>query len=501
MARQRKPDYSRWQNNPNQPNQNNPRKIATPDVNEQNRSHEINQQRQEKETQKKEDAETKKTVKLQKRKEILQKRIEASHQPMNGMKLFNRWLRARKNPIYGIVYLGLAYNILQQQGWLLLGYIALYIFVIFPLILTSDGHMGTLRNFEDHVMVGGSLLTLGIAGVITQYTTKDGSIPQQKSLSNPITFATSLVNKDRRTTSKQVSKEQRATSKQASKERNADLHRREQTFTSLINYILANKTKTSPLTYSDINHLCQTTMFIDHEELEVKKFFREDSGNQFGHSEVNFWAHLIRRKIGTLTDNNKIRKIITKNDYELLKQTYFNLPHDVYPLRKKYQANLLKEKLRRQQLQETIDREQLPELRIRELGLPIPRGAQNAWDFENICRDWLEAWGDTNVQVTQRSGDGGIDVLSDHCVAQVKFYSDKPVGRPELQQLKGAAVPYGDPEVVFFAYNGYTDQAITYAEEVSMCLFDFHAHLGTFNSRNAHANELLKALAQSHLPK
>ena len=126
---------------------------------------------------------------------------------------------------------------------------------------------------------------------------------------------------------------------------------------------------------------------------------------------------------------------------------------------------------------------------------------QNAWDFENICRDWLEAWGDTNVQVTQRSGDGGIDVYSDHCVAQVKFYADQPVGRIELQQLKGASALYGDPEVVFFAYNGYTDHAIRYAEEVSMCLFDFHAHLGTFNSRNSHANELIKALAHSHLPK
>jgi hypothetical protein len=391
----------------------------------------------------------------------------------------------------------LAYFIIQQQGWLLVGYIALYIFVIFPLILTSDEHMGTLRNFEDDVMMGGSLFTLGIAGVITQYTTKDGSIPQQKSFANPITFAVALVSKERRTKSKQ-----------ASKEKNEDLHRREQTFTSLINYILVKKTKTSPLTYSDINHLCQTTMFIDHEEFEVKEFLSEDSGIQFGHSEVNFWAHLIRGKLGTLTDNKKIRKIITKNDYELLKQTYFGLRQNVQPLikvhqaqMKVHQARLLQEELRRQELKDAIDREQLPELRIRELGLPIPRGAQNAWDFENICRDWLEAWGDTNVIVTQRSGDGGIDVLSDHCVAQVKFYSDKPVGRPELQQLKGASVPYGDPEVVFFAYNGYTDQAIIYAEEVSMCLFDFHAHLGTFNSRNSHANELIKALAHSHLPK
>jgi hypothetical protein len=83
----------------------------------------------------------------------------------------------------------------------------------------------------------------------------------------------------------------------------------------------------------------------------------------------------------------------------------------------------------------------------------------------------------------------------------VKFYADQPVGSPELHQFKGASALFGDLEVVFFAYNGYTDPAMAYAEEVSMCLFDFDAHLGTFNSRNSHANELIKALAHSHLPK
>ena len=495
MAKQRKPDYSYWQNAQNeqiafelkkQKLNDQDKKKATGQ--EQSKSHEINQQKKD---DKKADAKTKKTIKLQKRNEIQQKRIEASHQPMNGMKLFNRWLRARRNPIYGILYLSTFLNFFQQRSWSsLAGFIALYICVIFPLVLTSDNHMGTLRNFEDDAMMGGSLFTLGIAGVIAQYATRDGSVPQQKSLSNPITFLTSLFNKERR-----------AKSKQNSQEKKADYRRREHTRNLITGFILNKGQKTSTLTYSDLNHLCKTTMFKDHEEPEIKEFFREESGKEYGQTEINYFLRLIRLRIGFITRPSQILGVIAKDDWKNLKQAYFAIPQDVRPLIKEHQARLLKEELRRQELQDAIDREQLPELRIRQLGLPIPRNPQNAWDFENICRDWLEAWGDTNVQVTQRSGDGGIDVYSDHCVAQVKFYADQPVGRPELAQLKGASALYGDPEVVFFAYNGYTDHAIRYAEDVSMCLFDFHAHLGTFNSRNSHANELIKALAHSHLPK
>ena len=114
---------------------------------------------------------------------------------MNAVELFNRWLRSRRNPIYGILYLGIIYLITQQRGWSLVGYIAFFIIVIFPVILVSDNHMGHIRNFEDDVVPGISLLTLGISGVITQYTTRDGSIPLQKSLANLSTFFSSLLDK------------------------------------------------------------------------------------------------------------------------------------------------------------------------------------------------------------------------------------------------------------------------------------------------------------------
>ena len=141
-----------------------------------------------------EDRELKMTSRAQKKKGILEKRIEASHQKMNALKLFNRWLRGRRNPLYGLLYLALIFFIAQQSGWGLIGYIATYILFVLPLILTSDHHMGTLRNFEDGLLLGLSLFTLGFAGLITQYATKDGSIPQQRSLSNPMTFFISLKN-------------------------------------------------------------------------------------------------------------------------------------------------------------------------------------------------------------------------------------------------------------------------------------------------------------------
>ena len=219
------------------------------------------------------------------------------------------------------------------------------------------------------------------------------------------------------------------------------------------------------LTYSDLNALCNTNTFVDHSGWEMQSFLNGPFGKEFGNSEVGFWLFLVRKKMEepdprfgnfAFYENSDspefvqmVEKKLTKKNFQLLKTAYLDIPSQARPYIEKNRDFLIQEERRQKELTAAIAREQLPELRIRELKLPIPRGAQNAWDFENICRDWLEAWGDTNVQVTQRSGDGGIDVLSDHCVAQVKFYSDKPVGRPELQQLKGAAVPYGDPEVVF----------------------------------------------------
>ena len=100
--------------------------------------------------------------------------------------------------------------------------------------------------------------------------------------------------------------------------------------------------------------------------------------------------------------------------------------------------------------------------------------------------------------MTVQSGDAGIDVVSDHCVAQVKFYSGKYVGRPEIQNLKGAAHTTGG-HALFFAYcNGYTREAIDWADLAEVCLFTFNAHTLTFDPTNGLAAGLVDALAEYH---
>jgi hypothetical protein len=100
-------------------------------------------------------------------------------------------------------------------------------------------------------------------------------------------------------------------------------------------------------------------------------------------------------------------------------------------------------------------------------------GPENAYDFEFIAACWMKYWGIFDAQVTQASGDGGVDVLSSRFAAQVKFYSNAKVGRPEVQQLYGAALGRG-LEPLFFAYSsGYSNEALEWAKAVGVGCFTF----------------------------
>lgn len=139
----------------------------------------------------------------------------------------------------------------------------------------------------------------------------------------------------------------------------------------------------------------------------------------------------------------------------------------------------------------------LVELRIKRFELSLPRAPADPLDFEFIARDWLEAWGDSNAIVTAQSGDGGIDIHSDNCVAQVKFYAGKQVGRPEVQGLKGAAHGTGRWSL-FFAYaSGYTTEAIVWADFADVALFTFDVRTLSFFPQNEFASEVMKGLANS----
>jgi restriction system protein len=66
--------------------------------------------------------------------------------------------------------------------------------------------------------------------------------------------------------------------------------------------------------------------------------------------------------------------------------------------------------------------------------------------FEHFCMELLQQLGYSNVAVTKRSGDGGIDgygdfrqgIVSIKSAFQAKRWTDTPVGRPEIDKLRGA---------------------------------------------------------------
>jgi hypothetical protein len=133
---------------------------------------------------------------------------------------------------------------------------------------------------------------------------------------------------------------------------------------------------------------------------------------------------------------------------------------------------------------------------IRALNLQLPRIPNNPREFEFVTRDWILAWGGKRVGITQTSNDGGIDVYSDELLGQCKMLSSRKVGRPELQNLYGAAASNGGLRaLVFFAWSkGYTTLAIEYAEANRIALFSFQSSSGQFHAANSYAVELLEQI-------
>lgn len=97
---------------------------------------------------------------------------------------------------------------------------------------------------------------------------------------------------------------------------------------------------------------------------------------------------------------------------------------------------------------------------------------------EHLVADWMRHLGAENVRVTDFTSDGGIDVDSDQYVAQVKLYSTTTVGRPEVQQLVGAAL-VNRKKALFFTSSAYTAEAKRYAAQAEVALFKFVPEEGT----------------------
>lgn len=111
-----------------------------------------------------------------------------------------------------------------------------------------------------------------------------------------------------------------------------------------------------------------------------------------------------------------------------------------------------------------------------------PRGA------ELLAADWMRHIGILDAQVTPAKADGGVDVVSDTHVAQVKHYKGN-VSVLEVRELFGVSAARGK-QALFFTSAGYTADAITFAEATGLALFVYNAELGTLRGVNEPARQM-----------
>lgn len=112
---------------------------------------------------------------------------------------------------------------------------------------------------------------------------------------------------------------------------------------------------------------------------------------------------------------------------------------------------------------------------------PLPYGVSHQ-GAEQLCADWLTYLGATNVSVTRASGDGGIDIVGDAVIAQVKNYTGT-VGVEEVRAFHGvASVDRRMP--VFFTSGQYASGSIAFADLAQMPLLVYDAVAGTLAGAN-----------------
>ncbi|MEU6596325.1 restriction endonuclease [Streptomyces flaveolus] len=119
------------------------------------------------------------------------------------------------------------------------------------------------------------------------------------------------------------------------------------------------------------------------------------------------------------------------------------------------------------------------------------RAGVSTWrDAELLAVRHMRALGFLDARDTGPGSDGGIDAMATGPVAQVKMHN-KPVGRPDVQRLVGAAG--GQPVLLFYSLSGFTSTAHTYADERGILLFGFD-RAGTVRALNGAATRALRSV-------
>ena len=107
---------------------------------------------------------------------------------------------------------------------------------------------------------------------------------------------------------------------------------------------------------------------------------------------------------------------------------------------------------------------------------------------ERIVEAWMRHLGALDAEVTRYSGDGGIDVVSSGCIAQVKHHQGI-IGVAPVRELAGVASVDGR-QALFFTSTGYAPGAVGFADRAEIALFTYSVEEGTLAAVNMIAAEL-----------
>jgi hypothetical protein len=120
---------------------------------------------------------------------------------------------------------------------------------------------------------------------------------------------------------------------------------------------------------------------------------------------------------------------------------------------------------------------------------PQPYGVSDQ-GAEHLVAEWLHYLGFEDAQVTQYSGDGGIDVETIEHVVQVKNYRDKAVSVTEVRELFGVAASERK-RAVLFTSSSCTSQAIEFADKNGIALIKFDSRQASLVELNDEGSDFL----------
>src|SRR6202022_1367178 len=99
-------------------------------------------------------------------------------------------------------------------------------------------------------------------------------------------------------------------------------------------------------------------------------------------------------------------------------------------------------------------------IRRQSMDRPGPQLIRTFREGGELAAAWMRWMGFEDAHVTIAGADGGIDVVSEQAVAQVKV-EGSPSGRPAVQALFGIAAADGR-QGLFFSLAGWTAEALSW---------------------------------------